>query len=274
MKTFLAATCLWASASSFQLSSHPALVPVTARSAHHGEPGIGRCLPLSACQEDATVDLQPTHPHRRREVLQTLSTLLVGAALPAHADVQDNKEVPTNQAATSAGRRGCRTDTNPSRTVVECTGELRQFNSDKRLSGVSAVANGVSTSAVRNPSRFSPPWTYLTETSDARVAWKSLVNAVSGVAAKVEIVELTDEYLHAVVPTDFPSGLTYDDMEFLLRPDDNVVLYRSVSRVSVFVYPLTQPVSDKNSNLNRLQKIRDTLGWDELGMRQEGSKRI
>ena len=148
-------------------------------------------------------------PPYRRQVLQTcLSTLFFigpsilhssssSASAAAAAAPIMAQEVPTNQAATSAGRKGCTTDSNPARTVVTCTGELRQISNNTgeggRLSGVSATANGVSTSAVRNPSRFSPPWTYLTETSDAKVAWRSLVNAVKNVNDKIEIVELTDD---------------------------------------------------------------------------------
>lgn len=132
---------------------------------------------------------------RRQMILQTaISTaLLINSPILSANAAEMAKEIPTNQAATSAGRKGCRTDTNPSRTFVECRGELLGSNTERRLSGVSATANGVSTSAVRNPSRFSPPWTYLTETSDSNVAWRSLVDAVKSVGDKIEIVELTDD---------------------------------------------------------------------------------
>jgi uncharacterized protein (DUF1499 family) len=226
-------------------------------------------LLLSLCGSPATDALQCQQQRLSRRAC--LSGIGFAATI---ATVTNAKEEDSQQFATSAGRKGCETMSDPARTVVTCTGDLSV--DQVRLSGIAATANGVSTSAVKNPSRFSPPWTYLTETDDAIRAWKSLQAAIQKVCEKedLQILAVTDSYLYATVRTAQPPGLTVDDLEFVLRPIDKVVLYRSASRSSVFIYPLTQPVSDRNSNLQRLQKIRSVLEWEELGYPQQGSQRL
>jgi uncharacterized protein (DUF1499 family) len=213
-----------------------------------------------------------------RVALLTTTTGVLVTASPPHAIAASSTEF-----ATSAGRRGCTTQSDPGKTVVVCTGDVlsaRDPSLTGRLSSIAATENGVGTSAIKNPSRFSPPWTYLTETSNASKAWKSLQQAVQQVGSNAgetfQILQCTDTYLHVVFSTEYPPGLSgaagLDDVEFVLRPDDNLVLYRSASRAAIFVYPLTQPVSDRNTNLKRLQKIRALLGWEELGYAQTGSQ--
>lgn len=186
-----------------------------------------------------------------------------------------------NEFATSAGRKGCITTSDPAKTVVTCTGDL---SSDQfRVSSISSTENGVSTSAIRNPARYASPWTYLTETNNATKAWQSLYNVVVKIDPYVKVIHHTDTYLHVTVPTtgsivassyytsldendttNINDYANLDDLEFILRPEENLILYRSASRTSIFIYPLTQPISDRDSNLKRLQKIRTTLGWQEL----------
>jgi len=152
-----------------------------------------------------------------------------------------------------------------------------------RLQGIAATELGVSTSAIKNPAAYALPWTYVTETDQAATAWQSLQAALRQVEPNAVIddvmvvvdndrstIQLPYYYLHAVVPVSNANvgggGVAVvDDIELLLRPDDRLVLYRSACRTSVFVYPLTQPVSDGQRNRKRMERIRTVLGWANYG---------
>ena len=82
------------------------------------------------------------------------------------------------------------------------------------------------------------------------VAWQNLRRLLEG-APRVEIVTSSATYIHAVYTT--PIMRFRDDVEFLLRTDENEIAVRSASRVGY---------SDMGLNRDRIDAIRAALEAD------------
>jgi len=174
---------------------------------------------------------------------------------------------------TGDAARKCTTTSNPSTTIVTCLGF--GLSSDNRVGGCAADEACVATSAIRNPSKYGPPWRpgSSLEAGDQARSWRAVVAAVTEEPGlKIVEQDATVPYLRAeataAVP---PDGSGTDDVEFVLRQDDGVrLLYRSATRQAVFVYPLQQPVANQQSHIRRLASIRARLGWEEVGLPADG----
>jgi uncharacterized protein (DUF1499 family) len=198
----------------------------------------------------------------RRAALAAVATAAAAAGpLGAHAAT-----------ITGDASRRCQTLSNPATTIVTCQGF--GLTADARLNGCSADEACVGTSAVRNPSKYAPPWSppkVSPESTNAARAWRAVVGAVNE-EESLTLVERDDErrYLRAVGTSAVPSD-GQDDVEFVLRESPVNLLYRSATRQAVFVYPLQQPLANQKSHVERLASIRARLGWEEAGLPTDGA---
>lgn len=170
--------------------------------------------------------------------------------------------------------RKCKTVSTSSYTLVTC--KNFGLTKDQRLSTCAADESCISTSAIRNPSKYAPPWKPVSaaEAADATRAWRAVVSAVMEETG-LKIVEQDDNnrYLRATGAATVPNDGT-DDVEFIMRSDSDgrtdVLLYRSATRQSLFLYPLQQPVANQISHEQRLSSIRRRLGWEQAGLPSDG----
>lgn len=141
-----------------------------------------------------------------------------------------------------------------------------------RLQGCQANENCFSTSSTAS-GKYLPPWTYRDTISanNPELAWKSLLVALQDQGLKVlqdtRRSKPTENlyYLLAAekdVPKQPPGASLF--YEFLLRPDDELVLYRAIVDKTVFIYPMQQPVTDFGALQSRLDAVRNSLGWAKV----------
>lgn len=164
----------------------------------------------------------------------------------------------------------CVTESNPQTTTISC----RQFGlkDDGRLQGCQANENCFSTSA-SSATKYSSPWKYSVQTTEQ--AWALLRAAVENRGLKILQADESVHYMLAAEkgnagkgqPQPAGSSLFY---EFLLKPEEKLVLYRAVVDKTVFLYPLQQPVSDFGVLRDRLQGVLSKTGWVSVAAAGEG----
>ena len=164
----------------------------------------------------------------------------------------------------------CVTESNPQTTTISC----RQLGlkDDGRLLGCQANENCYSTSA-SSPSKYASPWKYSAQSTEE--AWTLLRAAVENQGLKVLKADEATHYMLTAEkgvakkgqPQPAGSSLFY---EFLLRPEEKLVLYRAVVDKTVFLYPLQQPVTDFGVLKDRLSGVLSKTGWASLAAVGEG----
>eukprot|EP00967_Tisochrysis_lutea_P068961 scaffold90508_cov28-Tisochrysis_lutea.AAC.3 len=171
--------------------------------------------------------------------------------------------------------RRCTTTSNPSITVTVC--ERPPLSADGSLGGCGAGESCIATAAVKSPSKYSPPWappSFSAEATDAGRAFRALVGAIEEQAGlQIQEQDAEQLYVRAIGSSAVPPDGT-DDVEFRVRRDSETnrvsVSFRSGTRQSIMVYPITQPLVDDASHYKRLNEIRRRLGWDEMGRLPSG----
>ena len=107
------------------------------------------------------------------------------------------------------------------------------------------------------------PWSYEFTKLSLETVWSRLLSAVKDQGLVILEADYNKKYILAYEdcsdkrqPSDAKNYY-----EFLIKPDDYLVLTRAVVDKTAFVYPLQQPIPDFNILQSKLDSIRLRLGF-------------
>ena len=172
----------------------------------------------------------------------------------------------------------CITESNPSVTTQFC----RQLGLvEGRLRSCQANENCFSTSS-KSASKYLTPWQYefssiSAESSQSTLedkVWDTLKASVKENGLKI-LQDKNDNGQRYLLAAELGSDVGKQPQgsslfyEFTLKPTDKLILYRSVVDKTIFVYPLQQPVSDFGALQSKLEAIRNTANFLQVGSSSE-----
>lgn len=203
-----------------------------------------------------------------------LSTLLLTVATSSLAAVADDEVVPAPTAVvTEADAVAGTLDTVAADTTVTTTVAAAQETAAATTTtaytitpcptvGMSNANNCVATSSTTKVAAYSPPWTFTCEPDQAFQTLLKILkdNEESNLGIRVTLADPQQLVIKATAVR-----LAFvDEMEFVIRPEDNVVVMRSGERTKGAGDGSTNPTKSSNSdfgaNKARLEKMRKKSG--------------
>lgn len=156
--------------------------------------------------------------------------------------------------------KSCIREVLQSTTMISCSNNVGLVGNSLRKCNAKENCYSSSSKAAET---YLSPWSYEFTKLSLETVWSSLLSAVKDQGLVIVEADYNKKYI-----------LAYEDCsdkrqpkdaknyyEFLIKPNDYLVLTRAVVDKTAFVYPLQQPIPDFNILQSKLDSIRLRLGF-------------
>lgn len=156
--------------------------------------------------------------------------------------------------------KSCIREVVQSTTIISCSNNVGLVGNS--LTKCNAKENCYSSSS-KAAETYLSPWSYEFTKLSLETVWSSLLSAVKNQGLVILEADYSKKYILAYEdcsdkrqPSDAKNYY-----EFLIKPNDYLVLTRAVVDKTAFIYPLQQPIPDFNILQSKLDSIRLRLGF-------------
>lgn len=197
-------------------------------------PSLKSKTSLSASSTNNINNIDKTRASFLSSISTGAASILISASKPAFASDEESSSSDSEPIPTPG----------KSYTIESCNPDTSSVNC-------------ISTSSVKGAQTVSPPWDF---TCDPEKAWTTLLDVLkneekTSTNFSVDFVDTDAKYVQATIKKNLVNTYT---LEFYIRPDDKVVLYRSEDTdfVSTTTNNKNKGSSDFGASKKRLEKIR------------------
>lgn len=199
-------------------------------------------------------------PNQHRYATRIMVLLLINIWTAQCCHSVDGADVAATVNTPTLTSKSCIREVVQSTTMISCSNNVGLVGNSLRK--CNAKENCFSSSS-KAAETYLSPWSYEFTRLSIETVWSNLLSTIKAQGLLILEADYSKKYILAYEdcsdkrqPSDAKNYY-----EFLIKPEDYLVLTRAVVDKTAFVYPLQQPIPDFNILQSKLDSIRLQLGF-------------